>query len=393
MSNTRLHPDRRRRRLAALTAGLILCAPHATASATTEAGAPADRATIEAELARMVEAGAPGVAVTIADGARRWQAAGGLADLTSGTPMPAESTFRAASLTKSMVAAAVLRLVDQARLSLDDTLDELVPGLVPGEDVITVEHLVRHTSGLADYTVTLEQETPAEYGSRTFAPADLVEMGVALGAVSRPGEAFHYSNTGYVLLGMIVEATTGQPLPEVLRDEVFTPAGMADTFLPGTEPRLPQPHPTGYVVLDGQRHEVTEINPSFAWAAYGAVSTAEDLQRLFASLLTGGLLSPELTALLRDTVPTGHELWPGYGLGIEEMTTTCGVRLWGHTGSIPGYTTMSFATDDGARQVSVLFNQQDVSPDAALIAIGSVNIVNLEICGEPAVDLSESPTT
>lgn len=354
-------------------------------------GAVDDRTAIEAEMIRMVEAGAPGVAVTITEGSRSRQAAEGVADLVTSAPMPAEGAFRAASLTKSMVAAAVLRLVDDGRLSLDDTLDRLVPGLVPDDELITVEHLVRHTSGLADYTVTLEEETPDEYGSRTFAPVDLVDMAVALGSVARPGAAFHYSNTGYILLGMIVESITDRSLSEVLHDEIVRPSGMTGTSLPVTDPALPRPHPAGYLVVDGQHHDVTDINPSFAWASYGVVSTAEDLQRFFRGLLTGALLSPELTALLRETVPTGHELWPGYGLGVEEMTTTCGTRLWGHTGAIPGYTTMSFATEDGERQVTVLFNQQDVSQEGALVSIGSANIVNLEFCGVPFVDLVTPP--
>ncbi|AOS64164.1 serine hydrolase domain-containing protein [Actinoalloteichus hymeniacidonis] len=389
---------RRCRGLAALTVPLLLMgavAPVASAETSVSTTAPAAlagardaRADVEAELRRMVDAGAPGVAVTTIEDGSGWQAADGVGNLDDNTPMPEDGAFRAASITKTMVAVAVLQLVDDGSLALTDSLEELVPGLVPDAEQITVEQLLNHTAGLADYTVTLTEQPPSEYGKRTFSPTELVQMGVALGTVGAPGEAFHYSNTGYVLLGMIVETVTGRDLAEVLDTEVWSPSGMTDTTLPITDPRLPAGHPSGYFMQDGQRQDVTEINPSFAWAAYGAVSTAEDLHRFWAGLLSGGLLSPESTEALRETVPTGHEFWPSYGLGIEEMATTCGVELWGHTGSIPGYTTVSFATEDGRHQATVLINQQDTGPESALVTIGSMNIVNLEFCGVPYLDLS-----
>jgi D-alanyl-D-alanine carboxypeptidase len=157
---------------------------------------------------------------------------------------------------------------------------------------------------------------------------------------------------------------------------------MHATELP-RHPLIHGTHASGYYQIGAApRVELTELDPSFAWAAYGVVSTAEDLLRFTAALADGRLLPRESVERMRnDTAPTGNPAWPRYGLGVEEMATTCGVRLWGHTGAIPGYSSLVFGTADGRRQVVVsssLFSPQDGTQ-----VLRMVNAVNLEFCGEP----------
>ena len=372
--------------LTALFGGSAVAAP-APVRAAPASDAPTSgsdpHADIQEQLDTMVARGEPGVAFLATREHRTWTATSGVGDLDTRTPMPRDGQFRAASLTKTMVATVVLQLVEERRLDLSDTLEERLPGLVPDGDRITVAQLLDHTSGLADYASTPTFADPREYAGRTYSPRALVEVAVAAGPVDAPGAAFHYSNTGYVLLGMIVEKLTGRDLPQVLRTRIFHPAGMTASYLPTTFPRLTRPHASGYVKA-GELVEITELNPSFAWAAYGVVSTATDLQRFYRSLFRGRLLPAAAVARMRtDVVETGNPIWPSYGYGLEKMTTTCGVELWGHTGSIPGYENVTFSTTDGRRQVTVMMNAHVTDPSSGPMKIGAVNAVNLEFCGVP----------
>jgi D-alanyl-D-alanine carboxypeptidase len=332
--------------LAAVFAAVLLSTGTAIADARADARADIRtdiRTDIQRELDAMVTAGVPGVVLTVRDGERSWRAEAGVADLDTGAPLPRNGRFRIASLTKQLVATVVLQLWNQGRLAPEDTLGELLPGLVPGAEGVRVEQLLHNTSGLADYVAAPEFADPAEYVWNRYTPEELVGLADELGH-GTPG-GWGYSNTNFILLGMIIERVTGDDLADQLRNRVFRPAGMHATELP-RHPFVRGPHASGhYRIGAGPRVELTELNPSFAWAAYGAVSTAEDLHR-FQSALAGGRLLPAALAerMRTDAVETGNPAWPRYGLGAEEMYTTCGVRLWGHTGAIPGYSTLAFAT-------------------------------------------------
>ncbi|MCK2238820.1 MULTISPECIES: serine hydrolase domain-containing protein [unclassified Crossiella] len=338
------------------------------------------RPELQRELDGMVAAGVPGVVLTVRDGDRVHRAKAGVADLDTGAPLPADGRFRIASLTKPLVATVLLGLVHEGRLALTDTLGHRLPGVVPGGDGIRIEQLLHNTSGLTDYTAAPEFADPAVYTQRHHSPAALVRAANALG--HGPPGAWKYSNTNYILLGMIIERATGDTLDNQLRQRVFRPAGMHASELP-RHPRLWGPHASGHYRIDpGPRVELTELDPSFAWAAYGVVSTAGDLQRFHTALHSGVLLPPGLAERMRtDAVATTNPVWPRYGLGIEEMSTTCGVRLWGHTGAIPGYSTMAFATADARRQV--ILSSSLFSPKDGKQVLHMVNVINWEFCGEP----------
>ncbi|MER5997161.1 serine hydrolase domain-containing protein [Nonomuraea angiospora] len=145
-------------------------------------------------------AGAPGVPARIDDDRGTWIGTGGTADLDTREPMPSEARFRVASVTKSMVAAVVLQLVQESRLSLDEPIGKRLPGQIDGGDRITVRELLNHTGGLATYDHAAEFADPEQYGKRTYTPRQLTDEAERL---PRPERGrFSYSNTGYILLGL-----------------------------------------------------------------------------------------------------------------------------------------------------------------------------------------------
>ncbi|MEV4259624.1 serine hydrolase domain-containing protein, partial [Spirillospora sp. NPDC049652] len=261
----------------------------------------------------------PGVTVRIDDprcGA--WSAASGRADLATGRPMATGERTRVGSITKSLTATVVLLLAAEHRLSLDDTVDRWLPGLVrtPRYDGrrITIRSLLRHTSGLPDHTDGLPAD-PSRW--RHFDPEQLVALALAM---DPPGKPWSYSSTNYILAGMIVRKATGRGVEEESVRRVLRPLGMRDTYWPGDETSLRGPHPRGYVRDEnGPWTDHTDQNMTFGGAAGALVSTTGDLDRFYGALLGGRLLPPRLLAEMRATVPADPErVWPGarYGLGL-----------------------------------------------------------------------------
>jgi D-alanyl-D-alanine carboxypeptidase len=332
-------------------------------------------------LERLVAAGAPGAAAWAREETGVRRAAAGVADLRSGRPMRPELRFRAGSMTKTLVAAVVLQLVGEGRLSLSDTVERRLPGVLPAAGEVTVRQLLGHTGGVPDYVTAIY---PTLYGSRqgrlhAWTPRELT--GLVAGQPPRfpPGTSWSYSNTGYVLLGLMVEAATGHPLAEELARRVFEPLAMRGTSFPVDTPRFPGPGSRGYslpqgpdgAVLDGPLLDFTVQCPSWAWAAGGVVSDLDDLGRFLGALVAGRLLPPPLLAAMRTTVAVPPEsiplpLFQRYGLGLLE-TEVPGGWLVGHAGGIPGFLCMVLSTPDGRRQLALMTNAL-YAPGAAIDA-------------------------
>jgi D-alanyl-D-alanine carboxypeptidase len=209
-------------------------------------------------LDQLVAAGAPGAAAWIHDEHGSVQAASGVADLRARRPMRPGLHFRAGSLTKSLVATVVLQLVTEGRLSLSDTLERWLPAILPYGDRITIHQLLNHTSGVPDYWAAVERTL---YGSRqgrlrAWTPQALVGLVADQPPGLPPGTAWSYSNTGYVLLGLIVEAATGNTLARELVRCIFRPLGLRDTLLPGNSPGIPSPTSRGYSLRLSPQGEV-----------------------------------------------------------------------------------------------------------------------------------------
>jgi D-alanyl-D-alanine carboxypeptidase len=331
---------------------------------------------------RLVAAGAPGAAGLAADETGTRQVAGGLADLGAGRPMRPGLRFRAGSLTKPLVATVVLQLVAEGRLSLEDTVERWLPGILPYGDRLAVGRLLNHTSGVPDYTqpVYLALYQSAGARLRSWAPRDLVALVADQPPRSAPGAAWSYANTGYILLGLIVEAASGSPLGHELDRRILEPLGMRGAVFPERSADLPSPSSRGYslpvgpdgAARDGPLLDLTTQDPSWAWAAGALVSTLEDLVAFFRALLGGRLLPARPLAEMLATVPVPPAsiplpLYDRYGMGLVELDTPAG-RLVGHPGGIPGFLSVVLSAPDGRRQLALMVNALN-APDPVYEAL------------------------
>lgn len=197
--------------LAAATA-LFVLAPAGSVATASPSTAPAKSVRLQQALDAVVAAGAPGAIVLVRDGDRTIRLASGYGNLARRTPMRASDRFRIGSETKMFIATVVLQLVGDDKLSLADTVERRLPGLVPNGGRITVRQLLNHTSGLFDYAEDKAFIKQVDNPRKHWAPRQLVELATAQPPLFAPGSRHSYSNTGYILLGLIVEKTTGNSL-------------------------------------------------------------------------------------------------------------------------------------------------------------------------------------
>jgi D-alanyl-D-alanine carboxypeptidase len=359
----------------AMAAGVLLLAP-AQAGATTESSSHGSTAAAGSQridpgelqrlLDQIVAAGAPGTAALVKDEHGIQRAASGVADLRTGRPMRPRLTYRVGSLTKPFVATVVLQLVAEGRLSLSDTVQRWLPGILPYGDQITIRQLLNHTSGVPDYTLEpLVRLYTVPHGRfRAWRPRELVALIADQPPDFPPGTAWSYSNTGYVLAGLIVQAATGHKLGQELTRRIIRPLGLRNTFFPVNRPTIPGRNARGYSLPlgqdDGPLLDFTVYNPSLAWGAGNLTSDLGDLGRFFRALLGGRLLPPRLLAEMTTPVPTGQPGF-GYGLGLAVIETPAG-RLIGHDGAIPGFLNVVLSTEDGRRQLGIMMNEEFATP-------------------------------
>ncbi|UIX33825.1 serine hydrolase domain-containing protein [Streptomyces sp. GQFP] len=297
---------------------------------------------VTAQLDKAIEdvrrqAGIPGVVVGVwMPGKGSYVRATGVADTATRRPMTTDGFVRIGSETKTFTVTALLELVDDHRIRLDDPISRYVRG-VPNGDRITLRHLAEMRSGLFPYTSDpgFVQDLLSD-PQRSFTPREVLAYGFKHKNTFAPGTEFQYSNTNLVLLGLVIEKVSGQRLADVIDKRVLRPSHLDHTLFP-QGPEFPEPHPRGYTnqTLTGAVADATDWNPSWAWAAGAMISNLHDLRHWAEIVATGKLLSPETQAQRLRTLPTGL---PGlsYGLGIFE---TGG---WiGHNGSIPGYETVT----------------------------------------------------
>jgi D-alanyl-D-alanine carboxypeptidase len=294
----------------------------------------------QALVQEVVAHGAPGALAVVRDDGKSWRGASGFAAVGGRVPMRSDLRFRAGSITKSFVAVVVLQLVAEGRIGLDDRVSGF-----------RVRDLLAHTTGIADLA-GLPGVT-----SRHWRPAGLVSAALAEPRVfASPGSRFAYSSTNYVLLGELVERTTGRSLEQEVRDRIIRPLGLRRT---------------GFALADGDVHgyappvrdgivqarpgrDTWHDDPSWAWASGDLVSTADDLARFYAALLGGELVhGPLLSQMLRPAVERPGRL--RYGLGVAIIRTPCGLA-YGHTGNVLGTVSAVWNDREARRQVVVTAN-------------------------------------
>ncbi|WP_434599690.1 serine hydrolase domain-containing protein [Streptomyces sp. A5-4] len=297
------------------------------------------------------------LAATVGRDGRTRNYTAGVGDLRTGAKVPVDGQVRAGSNTKAFTATVVLQLVGEGKVVLDAPVERYLPKLVRGKGIdgrrITVRQLLQHTSGLPNYTDFISALN-GEVRHTYFQPRALLDIALEHKALFAPGAKWSYSNTNYVLAGLIIEKATGRPLAEQITRRVIERIGLRHTYFPGVGDKgIREPHPRGYFAAKpgAPLEDVTEMDPSWGWAAGQIISTPSDLNRLFAALLGGKLLKPAQLAEMRTTVKipdrAGARSGIRFGLGIFSTPLSCGGVMWGHGGDITGYATLSGATEDG----------------------------------------------
>ncbi|MFE4695861.1 serine hydrolase domain-containing protein [Streptomyces sp. NPDC056738] len=402
-------PTRRRSRLTVLLSAAVLAlTPVAPALATPtavgdvhhpKAGAPPFANSLTPDLiALMQRLRIPGAVVSIRTPQwGTWTKTLGTESLKTGKPIAADEHFRIGSITKTFTATVILELVDEGRIKLDAPVSRYLRGVPNGRN-ITVRQLLQMTSGLYNYSEDLRFNQVLDDRPETqWRPEELLAIAFRHQPYFPPGQGWHYSNTNYILLGLIAEKLTHRPLTSLLRDRVFRPVGMPHTNL-ATDTAFPAPHPRGYQFISnvdsltapvltgkdaawadwsaGNPMDVTDVNPSWAWAAGGGISTLSDLLRWAPALADGKLLSPQTQRQRLRFVPTSDVPGtPTYGLGIVDFS-----GFLGHDGQIPGYN--SFVGYDPKRKatVVVLVNLNQ-SPDGTAPSDELTKLILSEVFG------------
>ncbi|MEV8404334.1 serine hydrolase domain-containing protein [Streptomyces niveus] len=318
-------------------------------------------------------------------------ATAGVADAETKRKARPGDKFRIASATKTYVSTVLLQLVGEGRLSLDDTVEDVLPGVVSGNgndgSRITVRQLLNHTSGLFNYTAdfpALSGIDAYEAGRyTTWTDEQLVGIAMRHAPDFEPGAKWSYSNTNYTLAGMIIEKITGRTWQQEVTKRVIRPLGLRDTLTPSTSARIPGSHLKGYSAFgeSAPAIDVTAFNPSAAGAAGAMISTAGDMTTFYQALMSGRLLKPAQLTEMKKTVRAAEldEAWPGarYGLGLMEIPLTCGGSYFSHAGDLPGYATRTGATEDG-RRVVVLEATGDGSMPGSIHATN--DLIDKQLC-------------
>jgi D-alanyl-D-alanine carboxypeptidase len=332
---------------------------------------PAPAATSLDDILRSgLERGLPGVAVTVQrDGVDPILATAGLASLETRTPLSNSDRFAFYSITKTFVATVVLQLVDEGVLTLDDTvaqrLDDPAAMRIPNVDQITLRQLLNHTGGVYDYADDQGPFQPVAFGEpanwgKVWTPQEL--LGYADGATyapySAPGQLAHYSNTDYILLGLVIQQATGNRLADEIRARILVPLDLNQTYL-AVDEEVPGGYVPGYHVLGGNLVNVSALNTSWAWAAGGMVSTPADVARFGQAVFTGELLSPSSFEEMFTFAPS---IRPHIqqGLGVYRIGSPNG-ELVGMDGQGAGYVSSMMRLPSEGVTVVVLAN---MAPDA-----------------------------
>ncbi|MER5598837.1 serine hydrolase domain-containing protein [Streptomyces sp. NPDC002265] len=330
-------------------------------SATSHGPRSLDISAIQQALDAITAAGAPGVIAEVRDAhAGVWNSSSGTAGLERPQKLRVGGLFRAGSVTKTFTATTALQLVAEKKVSLDAPVERYLPGLVPNGKKITVRQLLNHRSGLAGYTDTLWPGGFGEmYASRfkSWTPQQLVAESAAHEPYFAPGADGHYSNTNFVLLGMLIEKVTGNSAEHEMTERILKPLGLQRSYFSGDTIRIHGLHARGYMHLDGPDStctDFTDTNLSWASTAGTLVSTTHDLSSFFKALIGGRLLPARLLGQMKamQSLDDGSS----YGLGLSRKDDPAYGTAYGHIGAATAFKTYSFTTADNSRQVTFSVN-------------------------------------
>ena len=362
--------DLRRRSILAGALAVPLTAGLPTSSATAHSACAPDGKALRAALAGLPDADATAALVRVGGTGGDWRGSSGVHDLVSGRPADPGARFRAGSTTKVVTAAAVLRLVAEGRIDVNTPVQRYLPGRLGSRfRPVTVRHLLNHTSGIpaGDGLGTTFEEVYA-HRFDTLTPQRVAASAGAKQPEFCPGKQQHYLNINYTFLGLLIERVTGRPYAAEAARLVLAPAGMRDTYFPGTDPRIIGPHNRGYQAVrraDGTTEfvDVTEWNQADRFAAGDMISTTADLERLLTCLFRGRIVErPQLKEVF--SVPSGIT-GASYSAGGLQRFESDGKVYWVKSGGRYGYNSAIAATRDLSRTVVYSVNSTDAKSEDA----------------------------
>ncbi|MFF4582489.1 serine hydrolase domain-containing protein [Streptomyces sp. NPDC001373] len=361
--------------VAPATAAQAATAPSAEALRTAGPALPApDMEAVDQALRNTLAAGAPGALARIAEGGRALSATAGVSDKVTGAAMDTRARFRIGSVTKTFSTVVLLQLVDEKKIELDTPVNHYLPGLLP-DDRITVRHLLTHRSGLSDYTNAMFDKTVPGFEAvrnKVFSYQELMNLSLAEPRTTEPGASYQYSNTNFVVVGMLIEKATGKPVAKEYERRIIKPLRLRDTAYvhPGTE--IAGLHTHGYLTPDeagAPLVDSTEQTVSWAQSAGAMISSPADLSTFMSALVGGKLVAPKLLDEMLVMTPTDAAKTRFYGLGLRRYDLSCGTSVYGHTGTVQGFYTYAFTTRDGRRSLTAMANTSNRG--AANTALGA----------------------
>jgi len=324
--------------------------------------------------------GIPAVSVAVMRGGEIVFARGyGVADRESGIPATAETVYGVGSISKLFTAAAVMRLVEQGRVGLDDPVGVHVSGFPIRGHTVLVRHLLQHTSGVPDFVLLPGFEAMEQGAPERHTRADLFTLFRDRPLAFAPGAGWAYSNSNYTLLGLVVEAASRSTYARFVEDDLVRPLGLLDTF--SCDARVDgSGRARGYSLQDGRIVPAPFFNPNTAVGDGGICSTAVDLVRWMHALASGAAVGRESWSRMSSGSPLADGFRPDYGFGLNLGGFDGRDRL-GHSGHAPGFTaTLGFYPDDDL-VVAVLTNQGAAWPESIEKAIVR------RVLGRPAPNL------
>ncbi|MEX0169954.1 serine hydrolase domain-containing protein [Streptomyces sp. LMG1-1-1.1] len=307
----------------------------------------------------------------------------GVQDRVSGAPMDIHARFRIGSVSKTFSSVVLLQLVDEGKLELDASVNDYLPGLLP-DDRITVRHLLTHRSGLSDYTDAMFNDTVPGFEAvrnRVFSFQELLDLSLSEPRTTEPGVSYKYSNANFVVVGMLIEKLTGRPVSDAYERRIFKPLKLGKTSYVHPDTRIKGLHVRGYLHPDAAGDPLvdsTEQTVSWAQSAGAVISSPADLNTFTSALMRGRLLSPAMTEAMTTVTPTDTANTRFYGLGLRRYDLSCGTQVFGHTGTVQGFYTYTFATRDGRRALSAMANTSNHG--AANTALGGT--LEAAFCGK-----------
>ncbi|MFI8687070.1 serine hydrolase domain-containing protein [Rossellomorea sp. NPDC077527] len=313
----------------------------------------------------------PGISVCLTDSSGQdFVSAAGVREYDQDIMLCPFDHQRVGSITKLVTSTLILKLQEEGRLSLDQSVESILPGILENGSWISLRQLLQHRSGLKDYiwmdvagTKCIEHAVTSLQDH--FPPQSLVRLVANHDLEVEPGTEFFYSNTGYIILGMIVEKCTGKRVKDVIDQWIIQPLQLKRTFLPSTS-NLVSPYGTGHSIatpdltdLSGDLTKITELNVSMLWTAGALISNPSEIQSFMKAVISGGLLSDGSMHQMLEFQETND---PNIlsGLGINKYWFDNGLQAYGHHGGIHGYESVTLYYPEQDIFMTVIVNQMPV---------------------------------